>query len=116
MAKQKRSAARAPGGKVAKNKTGAQPKKAQETKTAEVIPEQKETAKTPVKEIKIEQNFIDPQPLKKGDQFLFIIDNEEKYLTRSVADVIIQRNSAEIEIPEGSGYTPPKGSKCKGCG
>lgn len=54
-------------------------------------------------------------PLKKGDTFLFIKDGNYVYFTRSTANVLFTRNAADIEIPKGSKYTPPKGSKCKGC-
>ncbi len=54
-------------------------------------------------------------PLKKGDTFLFLKDGNYVYYTRATANVLFTRNAASIEIPKGSGYTPPKGSKCKGC-
>lgn len=54
-------------------------------------------------------------PLKKGDTFLFIKNGNYVYYTRSTANVLFARSEAEIEIPKGSKYTPPKGSKCKGC-
>ena len=54
-------------------------------------------------------------PLKKGDTFLFLKDGNYVYYTRATANVLFARNAAEIEIPKGSQYTPPKGSKCKGC-
>lgn len=54
-------------------------------------------------------------PLKKGDTFLFVKDGNYVYYTRSTANVLFTRGEAEIEIPKGSKYTPPKGSKCKGC-
>ena len=54
-------------------------------------------------------------PLKKGDTFLFLKDGNYVYYTRATANVLFTRNAASIEIPKGSKYTPPKGSKCKGC-
>lgn len=75
----------------------------------------KEKELTPLKSVKVEETKEDPNPLKKGDTFLFIKDGRDVYYTRSTANVIFQRNSALMEIPKGSDYIPPKGSKCEGC-
>ena len=71
---------------------------------------------TTIKSVKVADVVIEQSPLRKGDQFLFVKDGEEVYYTRSVANVIFQRNSAVMEIPKCSEYIPPKGSKCKNCG
>lgn len=71
---------------------------------------------TEVTTVKVKEVKKEPLPLKKGDSFLFIKNGRPVYYTRSTANVIFQRNTASMEIPKGSEYIPPEGSKCEGCG
>lgn len=71
---------------------------------------------TPVKVVKVKEIKLEPRPLKKGDTFLFIKDGRDVYYTRPTANVVFMRGVAEMVIPKGSEYIPPKGSKCDGCG
>ena len=79
--------------------------------------------KAPTKKVATKVTKVTPKPkpaeeewpLKKGDTFLFLKDGNYVYYTRATANVLFTRNAADIEIPKGSQYTPPKGSKCKGC-
>ena len=89
------------------------PEKAAEPQGDKVAKQEK--VQTRMKSVKVKDEVIEQRPLKKGDQFLFIKDGEDVYYTRAVANVVFQRNSASMEIPKGSEYIPPKGSKCKGC-
>lgn len=96
------------------------PKKAAKVATKpeppiKVVKEKKEEL-TPIVKVKVEELKQDPQPLKKGDTFLFIKDGRPVYYTRAVANVEFQRNSASMVIPKKSPYIPPVGSKCDGCG
>jgi len=104
---------RKPGSKnKAENTQGVEKaKKAEPAKVDDV-----EKAETPVEVVKLKEEKIEPNPLRKGDAFLFIVDGRDVYYTRSTANVMFQRNTRSIVIPKGSEYTPPKGSKCDGCG
>jgi len=70
---------------------------------------------TPIKVVKSKAPKEEEWPLRKKDQFLFIKDGKKVYYTRSAANVLFIRNAHDIEIPKGSDYVPPQGSKCKGC-
>ena len=70
---------------------------------------------TPMVSVKVDDKFHEDWPLKRGDTFLFIKDGEKVYLTRSVAHVLLIRNSASVVIPKGSEFVPPKGTSCDGC-
>lgn len=65
--------------------------------------------------VKVEKAKEEVRPLKKGNQFLFIVNGVDRYLTRVTANVMFKRNANVIEIPKGSEYIPPKGSSCDGC-
>jgi len=71
---------------------------------------------TPMTKVKVKDIKPEPQPLKIGDTFKFIKDGQVVYYTRSTANVVFQRGMAQMVIPKGSEYIPPKGSKCDGCG
>lgn len=94
----------------------AQAKKITTDKAQGADPVMKAKELTVVKSVKVNPKLKEEvSPLKDGDQFLFIKDGQEVYYTRATANVLFQRNTANIEIPKGSDYTPPQGSKCKGC-
>lgn len=58
----------------------------------------------------------EPLPLKKGDLFLMIVNGKEDYWTKGQVNIMLQRNTHDIEIPKGSPFVAPANSKCKGCG
>ena len=69
-----------------------------------------------MKEVKIEAPKKEETPLKKGDLFLLIVNGNPGYWTKAQANMMLQRNSHDIEIPKGSPFVAPANSKCKGCG
>lgn len=70
---------------------------------------------TPVKEVHAKAPKKEEWPLRDGDKFLFIKDGKKVYYTATTANVLFMRNANNLEIPKGSDYIPPQGSKCKGC-
>ena len=84
-------------------------------KQANPVQVNKEAKSTKVTAVATKERPLDELELKKGDTFLFMKDGNPVYYTRSTANVLFARGEATIESPKGSGYTPPKGSKCKGC-
>ena len=90
-----------------RKKAGKPAKKSEPTKVR--------TVKAKEEDVNVRSAKDEPKPLKKGDAFLFIKNGHEVYLTRTVANVLLQRNSAKLEIPKGSPFVPPKGSNCDGC-
>lgn len=110
-----KKAVNSPGDQTAKSKTNINAVEGGDKKQIELAEiAKKET--TPIKLVKIKEEKVDPRPLKKGDSFLVIKDGRDVYYTRSTLDVLLQRNAASVVIPKGSQYTPPKGTKCDGCG
>ena len=79
---------------------------------------------TPIEAVKEEKTTIvtakaSPAPkkeLQKGGGYLAIVNGEEVYWSRVLLDTSFKRDSHTIEIPKGSNYTPPVGSKCENCG
>ena len=71
---------------------------------------------TNVQRVKVSEEAVEPNPLRKGDTFLFIKDGREVYMTRSVANVLLLKGASNVEIPKGSEYVPPKNAKCSNCG
>jgi hypothetical protein len=86
--------------------------KAKDAKTAQ---KERPKAVTIPKVVKVIGKEAGPKPLKKGDEYLFIKNGKEVYMTLSVAYAQFTRNPEMIVIPKGSEYVPPQGAECDGC-
>lgn len=84
-------------------------------KAAKPAAKQAEPRATKVTTVKAASGTHEGNPLRVGDSFLFIKGGREVYLTRTVANVLIKRNSDSLIIPKNSPYIPPTGSDCDGC-
>jgi len=92
-------------------------------KKPEVAPEKSKVEKIPVPKHsdRASNEYFD----EKTNTYLFIVNGRERWLTKSAAEVTLQRSASTyngfiIEIPKGSPYTPPPDyqnlDNCKGCG